>query len=181
MAPSLSLPCFPASSRAISMQSGTASLCISHRLWTGAGIKRMPLAQISHSQRWLRGRQALAEETADVPASLRGTCTDMPARRMGISAPKEWGLFFWGGCQVGRMLLPHGWVQALAAVQVPAPSAPCFVPRNPDGRARDGGAVGTLAVQGGGHTPTRQVQNIFHALTSAPQGSLCTLHTIGPR
>lgn len=48
----------------------------------------------------------------------------------------------------GRVLLSHTWVQASAAGHVPTPSAPCFVPRNPNGKARVG-AVGTLDEQGG--------------------------------
>lgn len=49
----------------------------------------------------------------------------------------------------------------------PTPSAPCFVPRNPDGRARVGGCRHTGCAGG---RPPPQVQNIFCALTSVAQG-----------
>lgn len=48
----------------------------------------------------------------------------------------------------GRVLVWHTWVQASAAGHVPTLFAPCFVPRNPDGKAREG-AVGALAEQRG--------------------------------
>lgn len=59
------------------------------------------------------------------------------------------GISGWEDTGLGQVLVSHTWVQASAALHAPTPSAPCFVPRNPGGKARVG-CVGTLAEQRGG-------------------------------
>lgn len=146
------------------MQSSTASL-IPHRLWAGAGIKRVPPARISHSQLCLWGRQALEEETVDVPVSLRARvqswlhAVGMFLHPRGISGRE--------GCRDGAGHSCHTRVQAPAAGHVPTLSVPCFVPRNPDGKARVG-VVGTWLSRG---VTKSWLQNLFHARTLVLQHS----------
>lgn len=137
------------------MQSGTASLCISHRLWTGAGIKRMPPAQISRRQLGLWGRQELLEGMADVPAAFGAHPQPYLHPRWVFLHP---GRVFLHPGGFGGVTGQAGCCQRLLCwflLRLLLVLCPEMLPAGP----------GHTGCAGGQQNPSR-VQNIFHALRS---------------